>query len=61
MSDPASSGDPSAANPPHTGDPRVDDAMAAIREASSAPVAEQVDAYVGAHRALQDRLADLDG
>ena len=47
--------------PPHTGDPTVDAATQSLHEASANPVDEQVEAYVGAHRALQDRLADLDG
>jgi len=50
-----------APEPPRTGDPTVDAAMVALSEASEGPVAEQVEAYVGAHRVLQDRLADLDG
>ena len=47
--------------PPRTGDEAVDAAMAELSNATEAPVAEQVEAYVGAHRSLQDRLADLDG
>ena len=50
-----------ATKPQHTGDPTVDAAMRALTEASGSPVDEQVEAYVGAHRALQDRLADLNG
>lgn len=52
---------PAAAKPPLTGDHTVDVAMQALTEANQSPVDEQVEAYVGAHRALQDRLADLDG
>ena len=47
--------------PPPTGDEAVDAALAELTTATAAPVAEQVEAYVGAHRSLQDRLADLDG
>ena len=47
--------------PPPTGDDTVDAAMAELTNATTAPVADQVEAYVGAHRSMQDRLADLDG
>ena len=47
--------------PPPTGDEAVDAALAELTDAATAPVAEQVEAYVGAHRIMQDRLADLDG
>jgi hypothetical protein len=46
---------------PRTGDPAVDEALASLVDLPAAPVADQVEIYVGVHRALQDRLADLDG
>ncbi len=45
--------------PPATLDQRVDAALAELASAVRAPVADQVAAYVGAHRALHERLADL--
>ena len=47
--------------PPPTGDETVDAALAELTSATQEPVADQVEAYVGAHRSMQDRLADLDG
>lgn len=46
---------------PTTSDARVDRALADLRAVVDGPVEQQVEAYVGAHRTLQDRLADLDG
>jgi hypothetical protein len=46
---------------PHTGDAHVDAALEELTGLSSRTVEEQVDVYVGVHRRLQDRLADLDG
>lgn len=46
---------------PRTGDPGVDAAAAALREAVAGPLDGQVAAYDSAHRALQDRLADVEG
>jgi hypothetical protein len=46
---------------PTTSDAGVDQALAQLRAAVDSPLEHQVEAYVGAHRALQDRLADLDG
>lgn len=50
-----------APGPPQTGDPAVDAALVELGVAAQSPVADQVEAYVGAHRVLQDRLADIDG
>lgn len=47
--------------PPVTADDRVDAALAELAGAVRAPVSDQVEAYAGAHRALDERLADLDG
>lgn len=55
---PASGGVPALVS---TGDVAVDEALAALDGVTRAPLSEQVTAYVGAHRQLQDRLADLDG
>lgn len=44
--------------PPRTGDPAVDAALAAAAAVQDADPAEQLETYVGTHRALQDRLAD---
>jgi hypothetical protein len=46
---------------PRTGDPQVDAALEELLGVTSRPLEEQVEQYVGAHRRLQDRLADLDG
>jgi hypothetical protein len=46
---------------PHTGDAQVDGALEGLVTVMSRPVEEQVEVYVGVHRKLQDRLADLDG
>jgi hypothetical protein len=46
---------------PRTGDPQVDAALEEVLGVTSRPLEEQVELYVGAHRRLQDRLADLDG
>ncbi len=69
MSDTPTSTQPDAGEPaeravpplPHTGDAPVDKALAELAGLQEAPLAEQVPRYVGAHRQLQDRLADLDG
>jgi hypothetical protein len=47
--------------PPFTGDPAVDAALAGASEASDQEPADQLEVYVGTHRALQDRLADSGG
>lgn len=49
------------ASPPHTGDEALDAALAQLAAAHDRPLERQVETYVGVHRALQDRLADLDG
>lgn len=46
---------------PQTGDAGVDEAVARLREAVSGPLDGQVAAYDAVHRALQDRLADVEG
>jgi hypothetical protein len=47
--------------PPQTGDPEVDEAVAAIAVAVGGPLEEQLAVYESAHRTLQDRLADVEG
>jgi hypothetical protein len=46
--------------PPVTGDPAVDDAVARVAEAARQPLDHQVGVYDAVHRALQDRLADVE-
>jgi hypothetical protein len=46
--------------PPVTGDPVVDDAVARVAEAAGQPLDHQVGVYDAVHRALQDRLADVE-
>ena len=46
---------------PRTGDAGVDEAVAHLREAVAGPLEGQVAAYDAVHRALQDRLADVEG
>ncbi|HET8616778.1 MAG TPA: hypothetical protein VFL94_14745 [Actinomycetales bacterium] len=46
---------------PRTGDAQVDGALERLADVTTRPLEEQVEVYVGAHRRLQDRLADLDG
>lgn len=46
---------------PQTGDAGVDAAVARLAEAARGPLDGQVAAYDAAHRALQDRLADVEG
>ncbi len=46
---------------PRTGDETVDEALEPLLDVQDLPPAEQVEVYVGVHRALQDRLADLEG
>jgi hypothetical protein len=50
-----------APEPPVTGDVAVDEAVAAVEGVLSLPVDEQPPVYEGVHRALQDRLADVEG
>lgn len=47
--------------PPVTGDAVLDEATARLAEAAVLPLEAQVEAYEHAHRALQDRLADVEG
>ncbi len=47
-------------DPPVTGDPRVDDALARLTELPDLPVAEHLPVYEDVHRRLHDALADLD-
>jgi hypothetical protein len=46
---------------PRTGDQQVDEAIEPLADVHDLAPAEQVEVYVGVHRALQDRLADLEG
>ena len=46
---------------PYTGDAQVDRSLEGLVGVTSRPLDEQVELYVGVHRRLQDRLADLDG
>ncbi len=46
--------------PPTTGDAEVDRALQHVRAAMTRPLADQVRAYDSVHRALQDRLADVE-
>ncbi|WP_426566680.1 hypothetical protein ACPPVT_09160 [Angustibacter sp. McL0619] len=46
---------------PHTGDDQVDEALERLLVVPDLPPADQVEVYVGVHRNLQDRLADLEG
>jgi hypothetical protein len=50
--------EPPVEGPPRTGDPAVDAALAAAAAVQNAEPGEQLETYVGTHRALQDRLAD---
>jgi hypothetical protein len=54
----ADNGQGMTTSPPRTGDPAVDAALSAAAAVQNADPADQLDAYVGTHRALQDRLAD---
>jgi hypothetical protein len=47
--------------PPVTGDPVLDEATGRLAAGVTLPLEAQVEAYEHAHRALQDRLADVDG
>ena len=52
---------PEVPEAPLTGDAGVDEAVARLREAVAGPLDGQVAAYDAVHRALQDRLADVEG
>lgn len=58
---PSSPPAPHGAQLPQTGDRDVDEALEPLQSVLGLPVPEQVDIYAAVHRALQDRLADLDG
>jgi hypothetical protein len=45
-------------DPPYTGDPAVDTALAEAAAVQDTDPSAQLAKYVGTHRALQDRLAD---
>lgn len=59
--DDADGGPADVPQPPQTGDAGVDDAVALLRDAVAGPLDGQVAAYDAVHRALQDRLADVEG
>jgi hypothetical protein len=46
---------------PQTGDHKVDEALERLLVVPDLAPADQVEVYVGVHRDLQDRLADLEG
>jgi len=46
--------------PPQTGDPVVDEAVVRVAAAVQLPLDDQVGVYDAVHRALQDRLADVE-
>jgi hypothetical protein len=52
---------PDVPEPPVTGDAVLDEATGRLAEAAALPLEAQVEAYEHAHRALQDRLADVEG
>lgn len=52
---------PEYPDPPLTGDPGVDQVLAAVAQAVHGPLEEQLAVYDIAHRTLQDRLADVEG
>jgi hypothetical protein len=52
---------PSLPPPPSTGDQTVDAAVAPLADLSLAPLEDHPAVYEGVHRALTDRLADVEG
>jgi hypothetical protein len=52
---------PTAPPPPRTGDQGVDAAVAPLADVSLAPLEDHPAVYEGVHRALTDRLADVEG
>ena len=48
-------------HPPPSGDAGVDAALTALRDDLTESGADRVAAFEAAHRALQDRLADVEG
>jgi hypothetical protein len=59
--DPGGQERPSPPELPRTDDAAVDEALEELADVTSRPLDDQVEVYVGVHRRLQDRLADLDG
>jgi hypothetical protein len=53
--------DPDDEGTPVTGDPAVDEAVSGLEGLPSLPVDEHPPVYEAVHRALQDRLADVEG
>jgi hypothetical protein len=49
------------ADPPTTGHPRVDAALAELDRIAELPPADQVAGFAAVHRELQETLADIDG
>ncbi len=47
--------------PPVTGDAKVDEAITRLGERAGEPLDAQLAEFESAHRALQDRLADVEG
>ena len=47
--------------PPYTGEPGVDEALARLASVTGATLEEQLPVLESVHRTLQDRLADVDG
>ena len=58
---PEASDGPAEELPPATGDPSVDQATAEVAATFGEPLETRLAAYERAHRALQDRLADVEG
>jgi hypothetical protein len=52
---------PTLPPPPSTGDQTVDAAVAPLADLSLAPLEDHPAVYEGVHRALTDRLADVEG
>ncbi len=52
---------PALPEPPVTGDAVVDGAVVRLLDVAAIPVDEQPAVYDEVHRALQDRLADVEG
>jgi hypothetical protein len=53
--------EPAVATAAGTGDPGVDAVVAQLAEAGEGTLEERLLAFEAAHRALQDRLADVEG
>jgi len=52
---------PELPEPPHTGEPGVDEALTRLASVTGATLEEQLPVLESVHRTLQDRLADVDG